>query len=778
MAGKNIVLLCDGTGNSAASLSKTNVWRLYQALDLTGLGADGKPLQVARYSDGVGTSSFKPLALLGGIFGAGLARNVVDMYKFFCRNYETGDRIYAFGFSRGAFTARILVGLITDQGVIRGANDEELELLVADAWRTYRRQYKLPLWNGDRDYTQKGKNRSKTVGLVDVLRNLRDGLFRSRRRRRLRYDTNKNEQVPEIAFVGVWDTVAAYGLPLDELTRGIDDWVWPLSMPNYRLSPKVKTARHALALDEERDSFHPLLWEEAKDGENSPTDLLQVWFPGVHSNIGGGYPDDTLSLVPLEWMKREAANAGLLLDPAALARACPPPSPLGRMYDSRAGVAGYYRLQPRKLKALLHDPPPDTALLQDPKQKGRGFLKEVLVHHSAFERIREGTDRYAPFGLPREFSILHADGSIAPWSPPNGTAAERAERQEWVWNDVWRRRVTYFTTVFVSLLLAALPWLTSCPPQTACAGPQCLLSPLVKGAGNFLPGFARPWVDTFAAYPGTTLVLCLIIVILMGQSEILRRRVWDRSRRIWAESVGLPVHAGPATPRSLPRDWIYRLRSSHRYQRFMQKAKWQWISGVFGVSVLVLAVLAVLSVPFQAVSSASLLLGGTCREGGAGKTLSTNESCHDTGEDVAAGETYRLRLVIGEPWSDDGIAATPKGNVACAEPWWMSLFIPFRRHLGEPWFALTARVGSRGWDTYRLDWRRQGKGKGEAGSEKGEVWTARLKPRRSGRLFLYVNDAPLFYGNNHGTANLGLAAPGLGVREDTGDDEGTEDPPG
>src|SRR5262252_7343781 len=104
---KNIVLLSDGTGNSSAKVFRTNVWRLYQALDLS-----QPERQIAFYNDGVGTSSFKPAAILGGAFGWGLKRNVIDIYTFLSRNYERGDRIYCFGFSRGAFTIRVLAGLI------------------------------------------------------------------------------------------------------------------------------------------------------------------------------------------------------------------------------------------------------------------------------------------------------------------------------------------------------------------------------------------------------------------------------------------------------------------------------------------------------------------------------------------------------------------------------------------------------------------------------------------------------------------------------------------
>src|SRR6478735_10715948 len=136
--GKRIVVLSDGTGNSAAKVWRTNVWRLFESLDLR------KSDQIAIYDDGVGTSSFKPLALLGGAFGVGLKRNVLGLYKFLCRNYKSkkdyeelvklarakpaepgkppeelkDDEIFLFGFSRGAFTVRVLNGLLLSQGLV------------------------------------------------------------------------------------------------------------------------------------------------------------------------------------------------------------------------------------------------------------------------------------------------------------------------------------------------------------------------------------------------------------------------------------------------------------------------------------------------------------------------------------------------------------------------------------------------------------------------------------------------------------------------------------
>src|SRR6202163_3280851 len=134
---KHIVLLSDGTGNSSAKVFKTNVWRLFQILDLR-----DPTRQVAYYDDGVGTSSFKAFAILGGVFGFGLKRNVIDIYSFCCRNYQPGDRIYCFGFSRGAFSIRGVGGVIARQGLAKYQDDEAaLAAFAGDAYRLYRRRF-------------------------------------------------------------------------------------------------------------------------------------------------------------------------------------------------------------------------------------------------------------------------------------------------------------------------------------------------------------------------------------------------------------------------------------------------------------------------------------------------------------------------------------------------------------------------------------------------------------------------------------------------------------
>ncbi|MGY3233206.1 uncharacterized protein (DUF2235 family) [Bradyrhizobium sp. USDA 4448] len=138
---KKIVVLSDGTGNSSAAVWRTNVWRTFEAIYLS--NSD----QVAFYDDGVGTSSFKPLAILGGAFGYGLKRNVIDIYKFICRNYrDDGDEIFGFGFSRGAFTIRVVVGLILDQGLVEAEDELDLDSRATAAFEDYRRRKYHTVW--------------------------------------------------------------------------------------------------------------------------------------------------------------------------------------------------------------------------------------------------------------------------------------------------------------------------------------------------------------------------------------------------------------------------------------------------------------------------------------------------------------------------------------------------------------------------------------------------------------------------------------------------------
>ena len=432
---KNIILLSDGTGNAAASIWRTNVWRIFQAIDLTGSA------QVARYDDGVGTSSFKPLAILGGGFGWGLKRNVIDLYKFLCRTYSTGSKIYAFGFSRGAFTIRVLIGLIAQEGLIPFTTQDDLDANAIAAYRAFR------------------SPRYGTTASA-FFRPLRDiwVFLKNTALGRDRYDATKNIKDVSIRFVGLWDTVAVYGLPVDEWTIGIDRYLWPLELPDRKPWPMIERACHALSLDDERTTFHPVLWDESSV---APGKILQVWFAGVHANVGGGYPDDSLAGVPLQWIMTEAQAAGLVFkvtprQPDALLVADSTRDKDGRLYDSRQGLASYYRYGPREVGALCND-------------KYNDVHAPARIHHTVFDRMQSGATAYAPISLPQNYEVVLPNGSIVPQgTPPSEVLAEAGQRfthQQAVWNFVWWRRVFYFLTVAGSSFQAKLSSRSSCPAR-------------------------------------------------------------------------------------------------------------------------------------------------------------------------------------------------------------------------------------------------------------------------------------------------------------------------
>ena len=231
---KTIVLLSDGTGNAASSPHKTNVWRLYQALDTTPASE-----QIAFYDDGVGTSSFLPTRLLGLALGVGLRKNVLELYESLCRVYEPDDQIAIFGFSRGAFSARVLAELIASQGVIESNSDSRiLRKNIKQAYRRFR------LENFNRAYYE----RFHTF-ITNPFCKTKDD-----------YDTlGKEARSPRITILGVWDTVDAYGAPMDEIRRAWDRVVWALSPGDRNLNKKVDAAYQALAIDEKRETFNPLL---------------------------------------------------------------------------------------------------------------------------------------------------------------------------------------------------------------------------------------------------------------------------------------------------------------------------------------------------------------------------------------------------------------------------------------------------------------------------------------------------------------------------------------
>ncbi|HEY3384555.1 MAG TPA: DUF2235 domain-containing protein [Vicinamibacterales bacterium] len=729
---KNIVLLSDGTGNSAAKLFKTNVWRIYDALDLS--GGD----QIAFYDNGVGTSAFKPMAFLGGALGWGLKRNVRDLYAFLCRNYRPGDHVFALGFSRGAFTIRVLIGLIDSQGIIVGQDGSDLSRLVAWAFRHYRRRY------------------NATRGLVTPIRNVRDALLSAWDwiRRLESYDKAERLTNQHIDFVGVWDTVDAYGLPIDELTKGWDQWVWPLSMRDRRLSPLVDKACHVLSLDDERNTFHPLLWTEAGQQPAShiaQERITQVWFAGVHSNVGGGYPDDSLAHVSLLWMAEQAVKRGLLMQGGAIAAWRTKANTNGPIYDSRHGLAGYYRYQPRAIAKLSSD---RTAGVSVARPK---------IHESAFERIRAGTDGYAPVVLPANYAVVDSSGSILdgvanPYEDATQSLS-RSRDQEAVWDLVWWRRVVYFTSVAVSLVVALRPFVAYQDRLGFLDGDAPALSGLVDLVAKVLPALAEPWIACYRSYPLHLLAGGLLIAATLYLGSVLKQAIADRMRSLWSSIVAAPPKA--VQPHPVPGNLVYRLRTSRWYRGLFGVLNAYLVPFCFGVTMLVALVVGVIGAANRAAFESANLSGFVCRDDGPvlhttntgpgawAVEFTPDEFCGATGVRVERGERYRIGIQLPqEPqamWHDgDILVTTPAGFTSGRRPAVFYPALPFRRVLAWNWFVPVVRVGASGAEYHSL-----------------APGFSEFTARQSGRIFLYVNDALLpspfwrsLYENNRGGAAI------------------------
>ena len=271
---KNIVICCDGTANEFAR-DNTNVVKLYRTL------IHASDRQVAYYHPGIGTMEApgalttlgRSLTKLAGLaFGYGLQGDVRDAYVYIMNHFEPGDRLFLFGFSRGAYTVRMIASLLRLYGLIRPGH----EPLVPYAIRRMHAIYKEA-------------DASTAFSLADEFKETFCGTRCSP------------------YFVGIWDCVSSVG------------WFGnPLRVPYSADNPDIEIGRHAISIDERRAFFRSNLWRPRGNSDTSgPRDLKQVWFAGVHCDVGGGYPEDEsgLSKIALKWMLDEASEKGLLIDP-------------------------------------------------------------------------------------------------------------------------------------------------------------------------------------------------------------------------------------------------------------------------------------------------------------------------------------------------------------------------------------------------------------------------------------------------------------------------------
>jgi hypothetical protein len=341
---RHLIVCCDGTWNTPEDASVTNVRRLYNAL------ADSDPTgncQLFYYQPGVGTLRNR---LLGGGAGLGLSDNVIKAYHWLTTRYEPEDRISLFGFSRGAYTARSLAGMISACGLIDTTNMIESTI--------------FPQIKGvyERGYRERSKRDPRW----------RNGLA-------FRWDPDDCKQIP-VHFIGVWDTVGALGIP-DYL-----GWFNLLDPPHHfhdlRLNPYITHARHAVAMDERRSPYTPALWSEPyAEGQ----DVKQVWFPGSHKDVGGGHLQNGLSDGALRWMIDEACNEVNLGFHKTTVHDQIVPDPLDVLHDDDRGVVGVLEpLVDPSLKPVLEiflQPRPRAVPPIDPTAPNH-----LLLHDSVYER--------------------------------------------------------------------------------------------------------------------------------------------------------------------------------------------------------------------------------------------------------------------------------------------------------------------------------------------------------------------------------------------------------
>ena len=376
MAPKNIVICCDGTGNKFG-LQNSNVVKLYACL---AVGAE----QFAYYHPGLGTigspNQNGPLGrkwtmLLGLAFGRGFRDNLADAYRFLMQHYADGDRVYLFGFSRGAYTVRALTGALSLYGLLCRGNEGHLPYLLENFSQASKDAYRAE---------------KTSLGVTDLATAFKETFSR---------------EIP-IHFVGIWDTVSSVGWAYD-----------PVKLLFDGQNPLIRKGRHAISVDERRGSFHDLPWGEPLPPDKTPVlngeqqDIVQVWFAGVHSDVGGGYDQTECApaLSALKWILAEAELDGLKISDekrrAVLGEQCdgfeyirkynrPPKGPRHSIHDS---LNFWWRI----VEAIPHvyfDENGKKHWKLWPGPISRKIPHDALLHPSLLEHL-EYKDEYRPENL-------------------------------------------------------------------------------------------------------------------------------------------------------------------------------------------------------------------------------------------------------------------------------------------------------------------------------------------------------------------------------------------
>ena len=305
---KRLVFCFDGTTNKLAAVNPTNV--VLMAESILSTAPDGTP-QLVHYDEGVGTGKLDRVR--GTLFGVGLVTNLREAYRFLIFNHEPEDEIFIFGFSRGAFTARSFAGFVRHVGILDVNSAKEIDRAIE--------LYEAAMGADGDDHLDALKFHAEHSSKVCVSEFDEDWRCEN-------VDGFVQEQSTKlnIKYVGVWDTVGALGWP--NVLPGANWLNRSKGFHDVRLTSKVHSARHALAIDETRKLFRPTMWgnvnELNSDKDISPYDVdapyQQKWFPGVHSAVGGGGPERGLSDSAFSWILVGARRAGLAISVAKNSR--------------------------------------------------------------------------------------------------------------------------------------------------------------------------------------------------------------------------------------------------------------------------------------------------------------------------------------------------------------------------------------------------------------------------------------------------------------------------
>lgn len=497
MAFKNIIVCADGTGNKGGYSPDSNVYRVYNAVDknFSGNSQDGVEVseQLIFYDNGVGTSKNKYIRAIGGAIGLGFGQNVRDLYKYLARNYVEGDRIYFFGFSRGASTVRACNGMINKCGLAKGADlrNRDLEDLVNEAFSCYKCHKKEPV------LAENFKNSNKSHGAVPI------------------------------HFLGIWDTVVALGFPkrtdiTDPLMyvlnylflafENVLDFFWPHSFYHYKLTDNVEFACQALSIDDERTAFWPFVWREKNiEGavDRTADNVEQVWFAGMHSNVGGGYERAGIASVALHWMVNRAHHHGLVFDTNDIQDIISDCHIHGRMYNSRDGFGFFYRYHPREIEKLCSD----------------RLLGKIKVHCSVIERMGHRTANYTPGYIPADFEVVDSavPSNVTPFNP--GSNDQWAKTRELIDKTVKSRKRLYSAMVAVIIIVIAASICIE-PDAGQVTDKDTVAGKVADVLYTVLPDYFNGLINL--AFIEQSLYL-LLAIILIGLYLKLRKSLYDKT---------------------------------------------------------------------------------------------------------------------------------------------------------------------------------------------------------------------------------------------------------